>query len=149
MTEINGTETHLPPASPEAALSAFYKGFNGRDLAAVEANWLATDAAAMSNPVGGVMRGWDQIRGVYQRIFGGPATVWVAFHDFTIHQTDGMFCAVGRERGTFTRDGATVHLKIRTSRVFVMTPDGWRQLHHHGSIDDPELLARYQMAVRG
>jgi len=26
---------------------------------------------------------------------------------------------------------------------------GWRQLHHHGSIDDPDMLARYQNFVAG
>ena len=25
----------------------------------------------------------------------------------------------------------------------------WQQVHHHGSIDDPDLLSRYQRAVLG
>ncbi len=146
--EIDGTETHLAPGSPEAALSAFYAAFNGRDLAAMEANWLNTPEAAMSNPLGGIMRGWDEIKTVYQRIFNGPARVHVTYHDFAIHQTDGMFCAVGRERGQFVRGTVTIPLAIRTSRIFTRTEHGWRQLHHHGSIDDGALLQRYQNAVR-
>ena len=57
----------------------------------------------------------------------------------------------GRERGEFTRDKHTVPLAIRTSRVFQYFggQPGWRQVHHHGSIDDPEALAQYQRAVRG
>jgi hypothetical protein len=37
---------------------------------------------------------------------------------------------------------------IRTSRWFKLADGRWRQLHHHGSIEDADLLARYQLAVR-
>jgi len=145
--EIDGTENNLSPGSPETALSAFYAAFNGQNLTTMEANWLATAEATMSNPVGGVTRGWDAIRSVYQRIFNGPANVHVTYHDFTIHETDAMFCAVGRERGTFQRGDTHIALAIRTSRVFKRVNGEWRQLHHHGSIDDAESLQRYQDAV--
>ena len=146
-TEIDGTETGLAPNSPEAALSAFYAAFNGRDLAAMAANWLNSPDAAMSNPLGGVKRGWDEIEPVYRRIFGGPARVHVTYHDFAIYRTDAMFCAVGRERGRFRLGQTDIPLAIRTSRIYTHTADGWRQLHHHGSIDDAGLLQRYQNAV--
>jgi hypothetical protein len=38
---------------------------------------------------------------------------------------------------------------LATSRYFRRADGTWRQHHHHGSIDDPEALARYQAAVRG
>jgi hypothetical protein len=42
-----------------------------------------------------------------------------------------------------------LQLAIRTSRLFRRAPgDRWHQVHHHGSIDDPQLLADYQAAVR-
>lgn len=59
-----------------------------------------------------------------------------------------MFYMTGRERGTFRRGETHVDLAIRTSRI-VQRRDGRRQhMHHHGLIDDPELRARYQAAVR-
>jgi len=39
-------------------------------------------------------------------------------------------------------------MKIRTTRVFRYDGERWRQTHHHGSIDDPQLLAAYQSLVR-
>lgn len=61
-----------------------------------------------------------------------------------------MFVAVGRERGTFSLgSGAELALAIRTSRTYVRTAQGWRQLHHHGSIESPELLRDYQNAIAG
>ena len=57
---------------------------------------------------------------------------------------------IASQTGEFTRDGQVVELNIRTSRVFQYQPTvGWRQAHHHGSIDDPDTLARYQRVVRG
>jgi hypothetical protein len=33
------------------------------------------------------------------------------------------------------------------SRIFRRVGDRWRQIHHHGSIDDAQLLSAYQQAV--
>lgn len=132
------------------ALAQFYRAFNRRDLALMAENWDHSTDAAMSNPVGGIRRGWPEIRAVYERIFASAARVRVAFTDYTIHVLGDAFYAVGRERGTFTRGGVELDLRIRTTRVFRRGADGrWRQVHHHGSFDEPELLAAYQQAVAG
>ena len=101
----------------------------------------------MSNPLGGVKRGWREIEEVYKRIFNGPAQVYVEYYDYSIYQTEMMFCAVGKERGYFKRGDIEIDLAIRTSRTYILIDGHWRQLHHHGSIDNPELLASYQTAV--
>ncbi len=103
----------------------------------------------MSNPLGEVKRGWQTIRSVYERIFHGSAKVHVEFHDYSLHVTEQMFCAVGRERGYFQSGGTKVELAIRTSRIYRLHGGRWRQLHHHGSIDIPDWLARYQQVVLG
>jgi ketosteroid isomerase-like protein len=145
---IDGNEAGLDPASPLAALSAFYRAFNNRDIEAMARNWHDSDSASMSNPLGGIARGWPAIRAVYQRIFEGRARVHVAFHDYTLHEAGDMFYAVGRERGALEREGLRLEPAIRTSRLFRRIDGAWRQVHHHGSFDDPALLAAYQEAVR-
>jgi ketosteroid isomerase-like protein len=137
----------LPPTI--RALSEFYEAFNRRDLEKLSQNWAHTDEVAMDNPVGGIMRGWEAIRAVYERIFNGPARVNVEFHDYTLHEAGEIFYAVGRERGEFRAGETVVNLAIRTSRIYRLIDGQWRQVHHHGSIDEPELLAQYQKAVRG
>jgi len=144
---IEGTE-QFAANDPRSALSAFYRAFNARDLRLMEQVWLPGDEPSMSNPLGGIARGWPEIRAVYERLFEGDARVQVQFHDFRISPVDEGFVAVGRERGTFERGNVRFDLAIRTSRLFRRTAEGWRQLHHHGSIDDPELLGRYQQSVR-
>ena len=145
---ITGRESRIDPSSPIGALTEFYRAFNERDLDLMARNWDASDEASMDNPLGEIRRGWGQIRPVYERIFGGRATVTVAFHDYTIHQFADSFLAVGRERGSFENGGVALDLRIRTSRIFRRVDGRWRQIHHHGSIDDADLLARYQAAVR-
>jgi SnoaL-like protein len=59
-----------------------------------------------------------------------------------------VFWPVGRERGTYRDGDAVKYLNIRTTRVFRLLDGRWRQVHHHGSIEDAKLLADYQSAVR-
>lgn len=146
---ITGKEAAEAGDSPIAALIDFYRAFNNRDLALMEANWSASGESSMSNPLGGIRRGWADIRGVYERLFQGPTKVYVEYYDYSIIDGADSFCAVGRERGLAERDGQKLELAIRTSRVYRREEIGWRQVHHHGSMDDPALLARYQTLVMG
>jgi ketosteroid isomerase-like protein len=137
------------PSTPTGALKEFYRAFNTRDLALMETNWEQSGDAAMDNPLGGIKRGWQEIRPVYERVFQGSARVEVEFYDYALHEVGDVFWAVGRERGTLHASGTELQLAIRTSRLFRRAPgDRWHQVHHHGSIDDPQLLADYQAAVR-
>ncbi len=147
---ITGQET-LPDIvqSPRQALHEFYRAFNTGDISLMSANWENSEEVSMSNPLGELRRGWQNIRSVYEGIFQGTARVLVEFHDYSLHVTGQMFCAVGRERGYFQTAQTKVELAIRTSRIYRLNGDRWRQLHHHGSIDIPALLARYQQAVLG
>ena len=148
-TPITGRETVSDPRERLAALAEFYRAFNTGDLALMELNWDGAGDVVMDNPRGGITRGWPGIRDVYRRIFGGPARVNVALHDASVQHHGEVFVAIGRERGELSRGADRLELTIRTSRVYRWTDGRWRQIHHHGSIDDADLLARYQRAVSG
>lgn len=145
---ITGRETIADPGEPVYALAQFYRAFNTRDLALMAENWASADDIAMDNPLGGIARGWPAVRAIYERLFTGRARVAVGFHEYTLHRSDDMFYAVGRERGVLETPETTLALAIRTSRVFRRIAGRWRQVHHHGSIDDPRLLDAYQRAAR-
>ena len=129
------------------SLITFHAAFNQRNLQLMRDIWLNSDEASMNNPAGGIMRGWKNIEAVYNRIFNGGSEVFVEFYDFTMHSTERMFLVTGRERGFFGTADIKIDLSIRTSRVFVREENGWKQLHHHGSIDDPALLKSYQSSL--
>ena len=103
----------------------------------------------MDNPIGGIRRGWPAIREGYAKLFSGPAIVRVAFHDFVVQGNNDFYLFVGREKGYCETPSVRLELRIRTSRWFVKMRGVWRQLHHHGSIDEPALLADYQRAILG
>lgn len=131
-----------------AALEQFYCAFNTRDLRLMERNWLTSDEVVMSNPLGGVLRGWPEIRTLYEQIFNSAARVHIEFHDYSVHIVGSMFYAVGRERG-FVSIGTRKHgLAIRTTRLFRLETSQWRQIHHHGSIEDPDMLRAYQGVIK-
>lgn len=144
---ITGMENQEDVSSPYQALVQFYCAFNTGDMQMMSQNWAQSDNIAMDNPLGGIKRSWAEIQPVYARIFDGPAEVYVEYFDYTIHETSEMFYAVGRERGYFRLSGEEITLAIRTSRIFRRIDGCWKQVHHHGSIEKPQLLERYQAAV--
>jgi SnoaL-like protein len=133
-----------------AALESFYYSFNNKDMAMVQALWLNNDLIQLNNPIGGIVRGVTPLLQVYDRIFNGQANVWVRFTDIVCYDANDMVLFAGTEIGEFSTNNKIVPLQIRTSRIFAYIEDkkAWFQIHHHGSIDDPALLARYQAAVK-
>ena len=103
----------------------------------------------LDNPLGGIRRGWAEIEPLYARLFSGPARVKVVFFDYSLHEGADLFVAAGRERGQFELGDTRIDLTTRTSRIYRKVDGRWRQIHHHGSIEDAELLGRYQAAVLG
>lgn len=146
-TAIIGNEKIKEVGSTYAALVDFYRAFNQQDFELMQNNWLQTEEASMSNPLGGVKRGWNEISTVYEKIFNGMANVYVEYYDYTIHESDNMFVAVGRERGYLEINNQKVDIAIRTSRTFFKSDGQWKQIHHHGSMDDADRLANYQQTV--
>jgi len=144
---ITGREPLADLSEPTAALVQFYRAFNTRDLALMAENWDRDGDIVMDNPVGGIANGWDDIKRVYERLFNGHARIEVAFHDYKLKNFGALFLAIGRERGKLVRGETNFDLAFRTTRLFRFNGGRWRQIHHHGSIDEPTLLARFQLAL--
>ena len=92
-TPITGLEDKKGLATTLQALIEFYDAFNSRNLKKMAENWAHTDGIVMSNPVGGIKRGWEEIRSVYERIFNGPAQVYVEFYDYYQRGRRDVLCS--------------------------------------------------------
>src|SRR5882672_9382068 len=97
--EISGKEAPAGHGSALDALIDFYLSFNSSDLDALAANWGDGEALSMDNPIGGIRRGWPAIKEGYAKLFNGPATVRVVFHDFVAQGNNDFHLFVGREKG--------------------------------------------------
>jgi ketosteroid isomerase-like protein len=91
------------------ALSDFYRALNTRDIELMARNWAPTTDAVMDNPVGGIMRGWEAIRAVYERVFSSSGKYWFEFYDYSYHDAGEIFYVVGRERGEYSAGEAVLH----------------------------------------
>jgi hypothetical protein len=149
LIEITGRETQSGRGDALDALIGFYRAFNARDLARLAANWEQGDTPSMDNPMGGIRRGWQAISEGYMKLFDGPAIVQVTFQDFTSQGGDDWHLFVGREKGTCVTLETKMEVRFRTTRWFTRRGGTWRQLHHHGSIEEPEMLAAYQKTIFG
>lgn len=133
----------------KAALDTFYFAFNNRQLELLDKIWKKDALIQLDNPLGGIKRGAQHIHDLYARIIQGSVLVRVNFTDAIAYVTPNMVIFAGREIGTYTLNGTAKDLTIRTTRVFTydIKQGGWRQVHHHGSIDDADLLEDYQQSI--
>lgn len=146
---ISGTQPlDCSSSDPLYALTEFYRAFNSSDIDLMTHNWEQSNDATMSNPLGGLKRGWPELLEGYQRIFNSDTKVYIELYDYSIDISEAMFLLVGYERGYFRKGNEKVDLNIRTTRVYRKQVDGWKQLHQHGSIDDADQLKNYQTLVR-
>ena len=131
-----------------AALETFYYALNGKDLETLVAGWADDPLVQLNNPIGGILRSRDAVRALYERVFAGSLNVQVTFGDAATYWQDDSVVFAGREVGTYQHpELGEQPLRIRTTRIFRYA-DAWQHIHHHGSIDDADALARYQQAVR-
>jgi len=133
--------------SKHCAIHEFYQAFNSRSLELMQKNWSHSDMVCMANPIGGIRRGWKEIEEGYRKIFGSNHRVYVELYDFQFISTNQMFVINGRERGTLQSGNKELELKIRTSRIYQLEGATWKQVVHHGSMDDPEHLKEYQKII--
>jgi len=119
---VTGKEQNIDPTEPFGAL--------------------ATEP--MASPLGGTQNGWVSISRIYRKLFRGTHIITLELHDYSIHEVGETFLVVGRERGCYMNNAIALGLAMRSSRWFRRVYGRWRQYHHHGSIDDANLLARLQ-----
>ncbi|WP_328998276.1 nuclear transport factor 2 family protein [Kribbella sp. NBC_00709] len=143
-------EARLPGrAGALAALETFYYALNGKDLETLVEGWADDALVQLNNPIGGILRSRQAVRELYERVFAGSLDVQVTFGDAATYWLGESVVFAGREVGTYRHPELGERpLRIRTTRIFRYAGT-WQQVHHHGSIDDADVLAAYQQAVRG
>lgn len=144
---ITGKDLPESVETPVDALREYYHGFNQRDMTVVARNWSDSADVTLRDPACGPKRGWRAVAAEHERVFAGPSRVTIELHDFSVHEAGEVFWVVGRERGSFHLGDVRLDLAINRTRVFQRVDGRWRQVHDHGSIEIPELLARYQRAM--
>jgi ketosteroid isomerase-like protein len=149
-TPVTGREYNGDKREALQALAHFYSALNSRNIEMMHQNRANSAEIAMDNPSGGIKRGWSEIKTTYEKLFDSKGTYRFEFYNYTLLEAGVLFYVVGRERGELDVSAQAMKLAFRTTRIFQKDADArWGQVHHHGSIDDPQMLATYQKAVFG
>jgi hypothetical protein len=114
-TDLTEAETLAGDGNPLYTLIGFYRAFNARDFEGLVANWAEGDLSNVDNPISGIRGGWAAIREGYSKLFNGPASVRVAFHDFTSQGGSHWHLFIGCDRGICKTPAVSLDLRIRTS----------------------------------
>lgn len=132
-----------------ACLESFYYAFNNKNIEALKDVWYHNDFVQLNNPLGGIIRGIKPIMELYSNIFKSNASVTVELQNIIYYHEINTIVFAGVEEGEFKKNGVTIPLTIRTTRClgYIREQGRWYQLHHHGSIDDVDLLKQYKEAV--
>jgi hypothetical protein len=140
---ITGRESDADPTEAFGALAEYYRAFNGRNMELLELNWIDSEEASISGPLGGQKRGWGSISRVYDELFRLKAKPNIELHEIAIHEKGETFLCVGRELIRFQRGTVAFEVSARSSRWFTRMYGRWRQLHYHGSIDNADQLQEF------
>jgi len=95
-TAVTGSEYKGNQGETLQALAQFYRALNSRDIELMRQNWDNSAGASMDNPLGGIKRGWVEIRALYEWLFASDGHYRFEFYDYTLHHSGELFYVVGR-----------------------------------------------------
>jgi ketosteroid isomerase-like protein len=117
----------------EEANARFYRAFEALDLAEMDAVWAHGDHVRCVHPGWPLLRGWDEVRESWQRIFEHGGEMRFTLSDVHVNPggelgwvtcTENILSEAG-ERVTVTA--------ILATNLFERAAGGWRMIHHHAS----------------
>lgn len=132
-----------------AALETFYRAFNAGDRELLLTLWADEPLVHLDDPLGRSVRGHGEIAELYRSLVRRGVLAWIQFDEILEISTNESVIFVGRERGMVMTTDDIVPLRIRATHClsWIESVSAWRWVHHHGSIEEPELMARYQRAA--
>ncbi len=113
----------------QAANTAFYEAFEGRDLDAMSDVWEHSDRVACVHPGWAILRGWGAVSASWFALFDGPQRLQFIVTDEQVAVTGDLAWVTCNEN---LIDGGTAQA-VAATNVFARSEDGWRLVHHHGS----------------
>ena len=123
-------DAHYP--SPEAAEAAFYRAFEQRDAAAMEALWLDDPGVACIHPLAAPLTGYAAVIAGWRGLLDGAGRFRVRAELLaTLGEGDTIFRVV-HEHLTLGNESAS-RPPILATNAYRKTPAGWRMVLHHAS----------------
>lgn len=91
------------------ALSDFYRAFNTQNIQLMELSWLNSETISMSNPIGGIRKGWNEIKAGYERIFTVQQKYLLSFTTLAFTQVKIYFLLPAGKEGVSKMEKLKLH----------------------------------------
>jgi ketosteroid isomerase-like protein len=119
--------------TPGEANAAFYKAFEALDLDAMSEVWKQGDDVSCTHPGEPPLKGWQAVRGSWQRIFESTDLFRVRPAHVQVRETAALAVVVCVELITAVADGEAMEGAVAATNVFERVGGQWLLVHHQGS----------------
>ena len=133
--------------TPSDCEAAFYDAFERADLNLMTAVWADEPGVICIHPQGSRLAGLTAIRESFAEIFSHGPNANLKVSELRKHQ--GQTLAIHSVYETFVAPGQPAPMApVLATNVFLLTPNGWRMVLHHGSISPQGTTAEEQGVLR-
>ena len=133
--------------TPSDCEAAFYEAFERADLNLMTAVWADDPGVICIHPQGSRLAGLTAIRESFAEIFSHGPNASLKVSELRKHE--GQTLAIHSVYETFVAAGQSAPMPpVLATNVFILTPNGWRMVLHHGSISPQGTTAEEQGVSR-
>ena len=133
--------------TPSDCEAAFYDAFERADLNLMIAVWADEPGVICIHPQGSRLAGLTAIRESFAEIFSHGPNTNLKVGELRKHE--GQTLAIHSVYETFVVPGQAAAMSpVLATNVFMLTPNGWRMVLHHGSISPQGTTSEEQGVSR-
>ena len=116
-----------------ATNQAFYDAFAQRDISTMSRLWWQGSTSLCIHPGGGVLVGWEKIRGSWESIFNNTELLEIDLEVIKIESDSSLAYVVVREIVLQTSRGRKLKAQSTATNIFQKMAQKWYVVSHHGS----------------
>lgn len=113
--------------------NAFYRAFEKKDIEAMSSVWSQGTASICIHPGWDALRGWQDIRDSWQRIFKNTAYVEINQEIISIEVRENTAYVILVENVMQFAANRKIEAKSLATNIFELLGGKWYLVHHHAS----------------
>ncbi len=112
---------------------AFYRGFEKRDIKAMNQVWWQGSSSTCVHPGGNIIKGWDAIRSSWETIFKNTDYLEIDTEIINIDLGQEVAYIILIEKVTQINNGRRLEAQSIATNGFRKMAQKWSLVHHHAS----------------
>ena len=112
---------------------AFYRAFEKKDITLMNQTWWQGEGSICIHPGGNVIKGWDNIRSSWEKIFQNTDYLEINTEVVTTEVDYAVAYVVVIENVMQVRKGRKLQAESLATNTFRKMAQKWYLIHHHGS----------------